>query len=137
MSCHDPTSPHHGCAHHHHDGCHHETCHHDHHGSCCSAHHAANHPDHAAGPAKSAAQRPPIKVDFDTQEWAELMAILEEMDDQTKACALLAELNEKSAAWGKLFMNLTPDLKSADWKAACDKAQKELLAVIAQIKSLA
>ena len=76
-------------------------------------------------------------MDFDTQEWSELMGILEEMDDQSLACALLAELNEKSAAWGKLFMNLTPDLESADWKKACDTAQKELLAVIAKIKSFA
>ncbi len=126
---------------HHH---HHQCCGHASHGVCahnsdqhdaCLGHHAHGE-ENKVRPAATG-QRPPIKVDFDTQEWTELMAILEEMDDQTQACAFLNELNEKSAAWGKLFMNLTPDLESKAWKEKCDTAQQELLAVIAKIKSFA
>lgn len=131
MACHDHGSHHCGCSDHHHGhgdelkrdqrcagGCH-DTCHEPH------------------GKKRPSAKRPPLKVDFDTQEWTELMAILEEMEDQEQACALLAELNEKSAAWGKLFMNLAPDLESAAWKKACDQAQEELRVVLDKIKSYA
>jgi len=120
----------------HHDSSCHGGCHH-HHDHACEHHQHGHHHDggkHDAG-CPHGGPRPPIKVDFDTQEWTELLAILEDMEDQEKACALLAELNEKSAAWGKLFMNLAPDLESDTWKKACDTAQAELMAVIKKIKN--
>ena len=121
---------------HHHDsngpcGCHHHHHHHHHQATDQSCGHGQGKCCHHGG------QKPPIKVDFDTQEWTELLAILEAMDDQTQACTLLAELNEKSAAWGKLFMNLAPDLESDAWKQACDTAQAELMSVIEKIKAQA
>ena len=149
MACQHPGKHHHGDHHHHGHCAGHPT------GGCCGHHHETcglqvdqknidlaqdadkNRDKDLKKNLNSPGPRPPIKVDFDTQEWSELLAILEEMEDQQQACALLAELNEKSAAWGKLFMNLAPDLENAAWKEACDQAQQELCAVIKKIKEQA
>lgn len=61
--------------------------------------------------------------------------ILEEMQDQQKAVALLKEFNQKSQEHHKLIANLDPDLDTSEWKALCDQAKLDLEKVVTEILS--
>jgi hypothetical protein len=70
----------------------------------------------------------------DAQEWAELLSILEDMEDQEEAKNLLGELNQKSKIWGQLFLNIDQNFDHQEWKGRCDRAQEELQEVIQKIR---
>lgn len=72
---------------------------------------------------------------IDNCEIDEIMEILENYEDEELAVLYLREFNEKTAVLGKLLMNLNPDLTTEEWKQSCDKAKKDVDAVIQKIKA--
>jgi hypothetical protein len=73
---------------------------------------------------------------IDDQELNEIMQILEDCSDESRAVALLREFNDKTSQWGRLFLNRDPLLPHDEWKKLCDKAEKELLDCVTKIRSL-
>lgn len=73
---------------------------------------------------------------IDDQELNEIMQILEDCNDESRAVELLREFNDRSAHWGRLFLSRDPQLPHQDWKNLCDKAEKDLLDCVTKIRSL-
>ena len=73
---------------------------------------------------------------IDNQEMDEILSILEELEDEQEAARLLAEFNKKSAALGKLILNLDPGLDHEKWKSLCDQERAGLEDVVRRIRSL-
>ena len=71
----------------------------------------------------------------DSADWEELLVILEEMEDQILATYLLSQLNQKSAVWGKLFVNIDKKIPHEEWDKKCRLAKNELDRIISQIRS--
>lgn len=67
---------------------------------------------------------------------SQVMAILENMEDEEKAARLLKELNDATSELGKLIMNKNSDLGHDEWKKQCDEAKNKVDRIISSIESL-
>ena len=76
-----------------------------------------------------------INVETDTAKIDEVLAALEEMEDEKLAVELLKEFNEKSADLKTLLLNKDPNLDHNIWKMECDLANRDLGRVIEKILS--
>ena len=74
-----------------------------------------------------------INVETDTAKIDEVLAALEEMEDEKLAVELLKEFNEKSADLKTLLLNKDPNLDHNIWKMECDLANRDLGRVIEKI----
>ena len=74
-----------------------------------------------------------INVETDTAKIDEVLAALEEMEDEKLAVELLKEFNEKSADLKALLLNKDPNLDHNIWKMECDLANRDLGRVIKKI----
>ncbi|MCB9061109.1 MAG: hypothetical protein H6622_06280 [Halobacteriovoraceae bacterium] len=73
---------------------------------------------------------------IDTADNDEIMAILEEMEDQQEAVRLLRNLNDLSRELGTLIFNVDPNLKNSEWKSKCDQLRMKIDDLVIYIKSL-
>lgn len=73
---------------------------------------------------------------LDNHEVNRILEKLENLDDETLAVELLREFNSASGKLGKLLLNLDKSLAHDEWKALCDKAQKDLDLVVKKINDL-
>lgn len=71
---------------------------------------------------------------LDNKDLEELMAILENMQDEELAVKLLAELNSSTKALGTLILNMNNSLGHEEWKKECDLARKRVEDVVKQIR---
>jgi|GEM_PF-3459062 len=76
-----------------------------------------------------------LDAQIDTSELDQIMEILESMEDEKLAVTLLKKFNDASAKVGMLLRNRDPGMENSDWKKSCDKAQKELDQIVAEIFS--
>lgn len=72
---------------------------------------------------------------IDNYEIEEIMDILENYENEELAVQYLREFNEKTSYLGKLLMNLDKSLSNEEWKALCDKAKKDVDAVVQKIRN--
>ena len=72
---------------------------------------------------------------IDNKEINEILAILEELEDEELASSLLSEFNEATKHHGKLIMNKDPALSNEDWKRQCDDAAKEVKLIVNRINT--
>jgi hypothetical protein len=66
---------------------------------------------------------------------ANLMAKLEELEDQELAIKLLKKFNDKTAELGQLIMNQDEKLDHENWKNKCDNLKKEVDQIVTEIMS--
>lgn len=64
------------------------------------------------------------------------MEALESCEDEELATRLLKEFNDRSKEWGRLMLNLDPDLDHMEWKGQCEEARKKLDETIEKIMNL-
>lgn len=74
---------------------------------------------------------------IDNTELNEVMNILENLEDEVLAVALLKEFNRATKELGLLVVNKDQNLSHAEWKDKCDKAQQAVNSVVSEIKDLA
>ncbi|MCK5884791.1 MAG: hypothetical protein KAG61_13965 [Bacteriovoracaceae bacterium] len=73
---------------------------------------------------------------IDNTELNEVMAILEELEDEVLAVELLKEFNSKTKQLGILLLNQDDSLGHAEWKKLCDDAQLDVNRIVKRIKEL-
>ena len=73
---------------------------------------------------------------IDNSEIETVMDALESCEDEVFAAQLLKEFNDRSKKWGRLMLNIEPDLDHSKWKDECDKARQNLDQTIEKILSL-
>lgn len=73
---------------------------------------------------------------IDNTEVEKVLAKLEELEDEELAVKLLKDFNDVTRELGSLLMNKDQNLNHDEWKEQCDKAQKQVDAVLAKIEKL-
>lgn len=72
---------------------------------------------------------------IDNYEIEEIMEILENYENEELAVQYLREFNDKTSYLGRLLMNLDKNLSNDEWKVLCDKAKKDVDAVVQKIRN--
>ncbi len=73
---------------------------------------------------------------IDNHEMAEILEILENLDDEQLAVSYLKKFNDSSKKLGSLLLNLDKSLEHKVWKDQCDKARLELEEIVLEIRAL-
>lgn len=73
---------------------------------------------------------------FDTTEFDRIIEMLENLDDEQLAAQLLQKFTTAQSKASKLLLNHDHSLDHHEWKAACDKANEELRAIVEQIEKV-
>lgn len=73
---------------------------------------------------------------IDNKEIAQVLDVLEKMEDEELAARLLKEFNESTKKLGVLILNKDHTLDHQEWKSLCDLAQAEVDQIVQKIMSV-